>query len=331
MHRLKAMALAALSSACLAWPASAEEGTALGVPLDCKPGETCFLQQYPDMDEGPKVEDPFCGEASYDGHSGTDIRVPSMTDIVRDVPVLALADGTVRAIRDGEEDRPIRDKSEWPRFKGRDCGNGAIIDHANGLETQYCHMRKGSLAVAGGDEVKKGQMIGAVGSSGMAAFPHLHLTVRRDGKDVDPFTGKLIGSGCSHEAAEPLWSQAALDFLDKANVHVMGLGMTGSPPKYESLMLKGPPADLTSRDRATVGWGWFLNLSQADRLHFKITAPDGTTYTETETPPLSHRKAAYMQFVGRGRSPEPGEWTLEIDLKRDGKVVETKTRTVSVK
>ncbi|MEN3793088.1 M23 family metallopeptidase [Fulvimarina sp. MAC3] len=330
MHRLKAMALAAatLVSAC---KIALAEDEGLGVPLDCEPGVTCFFQQYADMQNGKGVVDPFCGKAAYEGHRGSDIRVPSMPDIEKSVPVLAVADGIVRAIRDGEEDHPVRKKSEWPRFKDKHCGNGAIIDHNGGLQSQYCHLRKGSMRVRRGDHVEKGEAIGQVGSSGMAAFPHLHISIRKDGETIEPFTGKPVGSGCLKSGGDPLWSKAALDFFDKASTHVMALGMAGRPPDYDKLMPEGPPPDLKAGDRATVGWGWFLNLEKGDRLHFKITAPDGSTYTETETKPLGRHKAAYMQFAGRGRSPAKGDWTLQITLKRDGAVVETRTKTVTVR
>ncbi|EAU40827.1 Peptidase M23B [Fulvimarina pelagi HTCC2506] len=311
-------------------PGAAEE-KGLGVPLDCIPGETCFLQQYADMDGGQGIADPFCGDVAYDGHGGTDVRVSSMLDVEAFVPVLAVAEGTVVATRDREPDAPVRDESEWPLHKGKECGNGAIVDHRDGLKSQYCHLRKGSVRVARGDKAARGAVIGAVGASGMAAFPHLHLTIRRGDQDIDPFSGKPVGTGCNGVVRDSLWSASAQDFFQQADVHVMAFGMAGRPPDYKSLMTDGPPPNLTARDRATIGWGWFLNLRKGDRLQFKITAPDGSTYIETETKPLGHRKAAYMQFVGRGRSPEPGDWTLEVGLKRDGEVVETKSRMVAVR
>ena len=330
MHRLKAMGLLAAALLGAGGTASARDD-GLGIPLDCEPGVTCFFQQYADMKSGKGILDPFCGKASYEGHGGTDIRIASMPDIEKDVPVLALADGIVRAIRDGEVDHPVRHKSEWARFKGKDCGNGALIDHAEGLETQYCHLRKGSVRVERGDRVEKGQPIGSVGSSGMAAFPHLHITVRKDGEKIEPFTGGRVGSGCLKDGGDPLWSKAAQDFFEKTRVHVMALGMAGRTPDYDKLMMEGPPPDLKAGDRATVGWGWFLNLQKGDRLHFTITAPDGATFTDAETKPLGRRKAVYMQFVGRGRSPARGEWTLAIDVKRNGEVVETKAKTITVR
>ena len=65
--------------------------------------------------------------------------------------------------------------------RDRNCGNGVVIRHADGWETQYCHLRRGSVQVAEGDRVEAGEPLGLVGMSGEANFPHVHLSVRRDG------------------------------------------------------------------------------------------------------------------------------------------------------
>ena len=101
-------------SACTAALALAQPVAALelGLPAQCSLGEDCFIQQYPDMDAGADAVDPFCGNATYDGHSGTDLRVLSMQDVTRGVPVAAMADGTVLRVRDGEPDRLVRSKAD---------------------------------------------------------------------------------------------------------------------------------------------------------------------------------------------------------------------------
>ncbi|WP_298031497.1 M23 family metallopeptidase [uncultured Dysosmobacter sp.] len=94
-------------------------------------------------------------------HSGIDIPAPEGEVI------LAAADGTVTET-------------------GFDAshGNYLVIDHGDGLQTLYAHCR--NVDVQEGDPVKAGEMLGAVGKTGMATGPHLHFEVRQDGEIQNP-------------------------------------------------------------------------------------------------------------------------------------------------
>ena len=63
-------------------------------------------------------------------------------------------------------------------------GNTVIIDHGCNLYSSYCHLD--SLSVKVGDTVKKGEVIGTVGSTGFSTGPHLHWSMTLNGKYVDP-------------------------------------------------------------------------------------------------------------------------------------------------
>jgi murein DD-endopeptidase MepM/ murein hydrolase activator NlpD len=103
--------------------------------------------------------DPFLGRPAM--HTGLDFRA-AMGD-----PVRATANGKVVS-------------SGWAGGYGR----MVEIDHGNGLSTRYGHLSDISVKV--GDQVKIGQVIGAVGSTGRSTGPHLHYETRIDGEAVDP-------------------------------------------------------------------------------------------------------------------------------------------------
>ena len=63
-------------------------------------------------------------------------------------------------------------------------GKHIIIDHGDGYESWYAQLSE--IDVTEGQEIKKGEVIGKVGSSGASTGPHLHYEVRKDGKSLDP-------------------------------------------------------------------------------------------------------------------------------------------------
>jgi murein DD-endopeptidase MepM/ murein hydrolase activator NlpD len=67
-----------------------------------------------------------------------------------------------------------------------DCGNMVAIDHHGGLSTIYCHMSQ--IFVGVGQDVQRGQAIGAVGMTGDATGPHVHFQVMENGHPVDPMS-----------------------------------------------------------------------------------------------------------------------------------------------
>jgi murein DD-endopeptidase MepM/ murein hydrolase activator NlpD len=59
-----------------------------------------------------------------------------------------------------------------------------VIDHGNGCETYYAHLSR--FAVMEGQEVRRGDTVGAVGSTGRVTAPHLHYEIRMGGTPVNP-------------------------------------------------------------------------------------------------------------------------------------------------
>ncbi len=77
------------------------------------------------------------------------------------------------------------------RSYNRGHGNYVKIRHNGSYETLYAHMSKFAKGVVVGTNVRQGQTIGYVGSTGMSTGPHLHYEIIKNGKHVNPMTVKL--------------------------------------------------------------------------------------------------------------------------------------------
>lgn len=78
-------------------------------------------------------------------------------------------------------------------------GNFILIDHGGGVETAYGHIRDGGIGVTVGEKVVAGQPIAQVGSTGASTGCHLHLEVRVNGVQIDPYPflaarGVIVGT-----------------------------------------------------------------------------------------------------------------------------------------
>lgn len=302
----------------------------LGLPVDCVLGETCFVQQMPDVDPSDQAFDPLCGNATYQGHDGWDIRVRSLKDIARSMPVIATADGTVARVRDGMVDR-IYDKAHYGATAGQECGNGVVVEHAEGLVSQYCHLKKGSIVVRPGAHVKKGDSLGLIGSSGLAEFPHVHLSVRRYGRPIEPLTGRPLGQGrqACGDTEGSLFEPAARNALSRSASGILLAGLAPSPPEIASLVREGsPPAPKSSQP--LIAWVWAINVEAGSFFRMRIVDRDGTTLMNLETKSLEKRKANYLAYAGGKLAQRDGEYGLKVDLIAGGMTVASTTLSILV-
>jgi murein DD-endopeptidase MepM/ murein hydrolase activator NlpD len=103
--------------------------------------------------------DPFNGSADF--HPGLDISAN------RGTPVFATTDGTVQAAK----------------YSGN-YGNAVLIDHGFGIATRFAHLS--GFVVRAGQQVRRGQVVGYVGSTGRATSSHLHYEILLNGRAVNP-------------------------------------------------------------------------------------------------------------------------------------------------
>lgn len=94
-------------------------------------------------------------------------------------PVLAVADAHVARVLDGLEQQVPGALPPAIAIEEAD-GNHVVLDLGDGRFVLYAHMIPGSITVAEGDEVRRGDVLGRVGNSGNSSAPHLHLHVMSD-------------------------------------------------------------------------------------------------------------------------------------------------------
>ena len=303
--------------ALMADAAFASEAPRLGLPADCDLGAECFIQQYHDIDPGPAAQDFMCEGLSYDGHKGTDIALPSLAAMEAGVAVIAAAPGIIKGTRDGMEDRLFSSETEGA-LEGRDCGNGVVIDHGNGWETQYCHLARGSVAVQSGERVTRGAALGRIGLSGRTQFPHVHLSLRKDGVPVDPFRP---GGGCGGPGVDALW----IDAPEYRPGGLIAAGLSIAVPDYDAIKAGRAAIDKLAADaQSLVAWGYGFGARAGDVMHLSIIAPGGKEVFSHEVI-LTRAQAQYFRAAGlRADGPwTKGAYTARIDLLRGGRVIDS--------
>ncbi len=148
--------------------------------------------------------DPFTGRWST--HNGVDYRARSGT------PVYAVANGTVTQAR----------------YNGG-FGNEVRIKHASGMITQYAHLLSMSARV--GQTVKRGQIIGRVGSTGRSTGAHLHFGLINNGKYINPNQLRMVG-------AEKLNDKQMKEFAQQKEKIKLRMERKLNPPEEPELAAK---------------------------------------------------------------------------------------------
>ncbi|OOY33277.1 hypothetical protein BMI88_05355 [Thioclava sp. F36-6] len=295
----------------------------LEMPVECTLGQDCFIQNYVDRDPGSGVRDAGCGGLTYDGHKGTDFALLTEAQMQAGVQVIAAAPGRVIATRDGEPDGAY---ASGLTVSGKECGNGITIDLGHGWQTQYCHLREGSISVNRGDRVKAGEPLGLVGQSGQAEFPHLHLSLRHEDTVVDPFDPDMQDA-CASDATQTLWT-APITYRPSG---WLDAGLTATVPRFETILAGAPLPPPSDTAPALILWGYGFGLRTGDTIGFEITGPDGISIRTTSEVDAS--KARFFRYVGKKAPPggwPKGRYDGQITLSRDGAVIARRTLTARI-
>lgn len=267
-------------------------------PLDCTLGENCWTVNYLDVDPSDNSAKDFrCGEKTYKGHKGTDFAVRSMTEVRSGVNILAARDGKILRVRDGEPDGPKTD-AQFDAIKSanKECGNAVLIDHSNSLTSIYCHLKQKSISVQPGQNVQAGDVIGQVGYSGMAEFPHLHFGITWEGSIMDPYTGLTSENGCGKHK-KSMWLNSAMEYQPAA---IYDAGFTTDPPDFKAIDMGATnPKKIGPEANALVFWAAFYGVEKGDLVTMEIITPDGLRFIKRE---ITQDKARARQYYYTGRS-----------------------------
>jgi murein DD-endopeptidase MepM/ murein hydrolase activator NlpD len=221
-------------------------------------------------------------------HKGVDIKAP------KGAPVKASRDGVV--------------VEASKRVPGKDSyGTLVVIDHGHGLVSRYAHLD--SYAVAIGQTVRKGDVIGAVGETGLVTGPHLHFEVLKNGEPVDPALAAAPEPPDAPDAPDaPQWTDAADAVLPAAPAEpvdpVIAFADDFSDPAVH-FVFKGRDGfafgngdTLTDRMAADLEQRLLGDIESAEGAVYDISFTfDGKTHRFTSDEPMTAEKRAELKAV----------------------------------
>jgi murein DD-endopeptidase MepM/ murein hydrolase activator NlpD len=128
-------------------------------------------------------------------------------------PVRAVGDGTVT-------------RAGW----GGGYGNVVDIRHARGYTTRYAHLRGFASGVRSGGRVRQGDIIGYVGSTGLATGPHLHFEFHLNGRPIDPNSVRDVTGEPLHARNRPAFMAQVARYAVVMDQLEGGTRLASAPP-----------------------------------------------------------------------------------------------------
>ena len=300
-----------------ALPVFAAKDFRIILPIGCTPGMDCWVVNYIDMDPADDIAADFtCGSETYDKHEGIDFAVRDLNALKSGVGVLAASDGKVLRVRDGMVDRlPTANEIEKMLVENQGCGNGVLIDHGDGWQSIYCHLKQGSAIVKPGDNVTAGQRIAEAGHSGAAEFPHLHFGLFHNNRTIDPFSGAYADEGCG-VVKGALWLEGINVIYEPFSI--FATGFTTTVPDFDKIRNDtSSPRKTTPAIDVLAFWAGLYGLREGDIIRMDIVAPDNSVYT-TRTITQDKNRARQFYYVGKriGDPLLPGPYQGILSVER---------------
>lgn len=291
----------------------------LGLPVDCTLNQSCWVINYVDFDlSDDNYTDPNCQGRTYDTHKGTDFALLDEKAMRNGVPVIAVKDGIIDRLRDGEDDN-WKTNADLDNIKKqrKECGNAIMIDHDDGTKSIYCHLRQNSIIVKKGQSVKKGDTIGMVGMSGFTEFPHLHYGLIKDGEIIDPFTGRKSSSKCGLDNSKPLWDKNLN--LSYQPFIIQASGFSTTIPDLDRLGRDASTTDVISlTDKNIVFWTILLGVRVDDVIQLTIYDANNKILA-TQNIKQTRNRARQLYYIGKkinAQNLTAGAYTAQIKITR---------------
>ncbi|HEY3395738.1 MAG TPA: M23 family metallopeptidase, partial [Lacipirellulaceae bacterium] len=267
------------------------------LPIGGTPFEDWTIVNYVDLDPAAgTIRDYRGGIYTYDGHNAIDYILPHFAAMDAGVPVYAAAPGTVAFTHDGEFDRCSRvnpcDSSP----------NYVTIVHADGLITQYLHLKKDSISVTAGQPVVAGQQIGLVGSSGFSSDAHLHFAVYQNGNVIE------TNSDPARWWLKPLaYADDVAGSLDHGVVdHVPTEAEFVERPLEHDIY---PRADASGQN--VYLWSLMHGVDEGNDLDYYFYRPNGAEYAHLHWDAPDIRYDWWTGGITLPGVPDLGTWTIE--------------------
>ncbi len=261
-----------------------------------------LVGNYVDQDPSAGIKDYHCGSITYDGHTGVDIIIEPYPFYKMDnnqVDIIAAAPGTIIAKSDGNFDKNCSVNNM--------TANYIIIQHMDGSEALYWHMKKNSLTAKNvGQSVVTGEFLGKVGSSGSSTLPHLHFEVWAGSTFStrnDPYSGQCnLLNANSWWASQKLYKERNIVNLQVNNIApVLPACPTTETPNEDSCFTAPGSARF---------YVWIRNDSTGITNSMRIINPNNTTFSSWSYNSTSTFNLASYYFV-RTLPNTPGTYTFE--------------------
>ena len=262
--------------------------------------EDLFPNNFVDLTTSSGIGDWHCTDYTYNGHLGIDTGILGFTAQAIGVPIFAVLDGTVIAAHDGEFDMNTGNGTDNPNY--------VRLSHGDGLTTLYLHMKKNSVAVSVGQQVKAGQQIGLTGSSGLSSSPHLHFQSAVNGVVFEPFAGNCR-AGTTNWVSQPPF---------RTDRYLRAFVMT----QQNLSSWAGFPFDTTRTGTFTTGTQpanlWFLvgNGQAINQLGVRFLRPDGSAGLSFPNISTTGGRTAFYKLNFSVNFDVTGAWKVELSINQ---------------